>query len=293
MKLDPTRTKLLRDVWSRKLRSAYRSLNAAIRRLLIDQKVFGVINAGEWEFLGESEQIQRYADFLDAHVQQNIEIDWGEHTDKAYAKGLSRGYTDSTKSIAIAQSLQDQALFETTRQQFISLQLRRPPIQEKVKILKNRVLTDLKGVNQTMSARMQSQLIEGFQKGEHPRTIAKRLTSVTDKIGKVRAETIARTEVIRAHSEGQLDAMESMGVQTVGVQVEWSTAGDDRVCPQCSPMEGKVFKIRDARGLIPLHPRCRCAWLPYVPEFSAKKQRRKTTIRRGRTRSRALAAQSR
>lgn len=35
---------------------------------------------------------------------------------------------------------------------------------------------------------------------------------------------------IRAHAEGQLDALEQMGVEEVGVMVEWSTAGDDRVC---------------------------------------------------------------
>ena len=76
--------------------------------------------------------------------------------------------------------------------------------------------------------------------------------------------TLARTEVINAYTEGTLDSYERLGVEEVQGRAEWSTAGDDRVCPQCAGMEGAVFTIREARGLIPLHPNCRCAWLPVI-----------------------------
>lgn len=75
----------------------------------------------------------------------------------------------------------------------------------------------------------------------------------------------------RAYAEGQLEALEQLGVAEVGVEVEWlvsglgsTKAGYPSPCPQCAPMAGKVFKIAEARGLIPLHPRCKCAWAPHV-----------------------------
>ena len=43
---------------------------------------------------------------------------------------------------------------------------------------------------------------------------------------------------------------------------EWMTAGDQRVCARCQANEGHRFTIEQARNMIPLHPQCRCAWVP-------------------------------
>ena len=54
----------------------------------------------------------------------------------------------------------------------------------------------------------------------------------------------------------------------VGVMVEWLTAGGPvgfgpgKVGPRCNAIKGKVLKIAEARGKIPLHTRCRCTWIP-------------------------------
>jgi len=46
------------------------------------------------------------------------------------------------------------------------------------------------------------------------------------------------------------------------LMAEWQTAGDERVCPLCEPLDGTVMTIEEARGLIPRHPNCRCMWVP-------------------------------
>jgi hypothetical protein len=41
------------------------------------------------------------------------------------------------------------------------------------------------------------------------------------------------------------------------------TAGDDDVCEECQDLEDdNPYTIAQARGLIPAHPHCRCAWAP-------------------------------
>ena len=60
------------------------------------------------------------------------------------------------------------------------------------------------------------------------------------------------------------DAYEEAGIKGVKAKVEWVTAGDDRVCEECAGLEAEVFTLDQARGLIPLHPNCRCAWIPVV-----------------------------
>jgi len=42
------------------------------------------------------------------------------------------------------------------------------------------------------------------------------------------------------------------------------TAGDDRVCQDCEDIaEGGPYEIDEARDLIPSHPNCRCAFVPF------------------------------
>jgi SPP1 gp7 family putative phage head morphogenesis protein len=85
---------------------------------------------------------------------------------------------------------------------------------------------------------------------------------VVDSLVRSRALLVANNELIRAHADGQLDALEELGEEEVTAAVEWVTAGDDRVCKLCKPLDGVVLTVAEARGLIPRHVNCRCAWLP-------------------------------
>jgi SPP1 gp7 family putative phage head morphogenesis protein len=100
--------------------------------------------------------------------------------------------------------------------------------------------------------------------GRSPLDIAEALVDRVERVGLTRARLIARTEVIGAHAEATLNAYEEAGVTGVEVEAEWTTAGDDRVCPECESMEGRSFTLAEARGMIPAHPNCRCAFLPKI-----------------------------
>ncbi len=68
-----------------------------------------------------------------------------------------------------------------------------------------------------------------------------------------RMEMIARTEVLRAHNMGRLKFHERAGVQLL----EWLCMEDERSCPVCNGLDGKVFPI-DKFPQQPAHPHCRC-----------------------------------
>ncbi len=74
-----------------------------------------------------------------------------------------------------------------------------------------------------------------------------------------RATLIARTETLRAHNEGRKVFYRDVGIQ----KVKWLTAQDERTCPECAPLDGKIFKIDDAPGP-PCHPGCRCALVSVI-----------------------------
>jgi len=142
-----------------------------------------------------------------------------------------------------------------------------------------RSFDELKGITSALEKMISTSLAQSFAEGRGPyqiaRILARRATekgmdlSIEDSMGRAisaerRAVILARTEVIRAHSEANLNVFEEAKVEGVGVKAEWSTAGDDRVCPLCQPLEGQIFTIAEARGKIPLHPQCRCTWVPMV-----------------------------
>jgi SPP1 gp7 family putative phage head morphogenesis protein len=68
-----------------------------------------------------------------------------------------------------------------------------------------------------------------------------------------RMEVIARTEVLRAHNQGRLKFHDQVGVR----KLEWMTMDDERVCPVCGPLDGKVFDTNRFPQQ-PAHPNCRC-----------------------------------
>jgi hypothetical protein len=80
-----------------------------------------------------------------------------------------------------------------------------------------------------------------------------------------RADVLAETSIVEAHATGTLDALQLAGITAVTItpeRVRYVTAGDARVCSRCAPWAGRILPIAQARGLLPQHPRCRCAFLP-------------------------------
>jgi hypothetical protein len=106
---------------------------------------------------------------------------------------------------------------------------------------------------------------------------------VISKIGVQRGRALVAYAVVSAHANASLDTLEDLGVLMVMVTperirrapppvrdaegeeeiVEVLTAGDDDVCEECEDISvGGPYEIDEARGLIPAHPRCRCAFVP-------------------------------
>lgn len=179
------------------------------------------------------------------------------YVQSAYRQGMLNAYLSSKAA--------DNSITQT-QQQFMQEAFGAPEAMSKVELLGTRTFEELKGVTATMSSQMNQILAQGIADGDGAQEIADEMTDTIDGLTDTRALTIARTETIYAHAEGQLDSFDQLGVEDLGVLAEWSTAGDDRVCEECEDMEGKTFTIDEARGLIPLHPNCRCTWIPSEPK---------------------------
>ena len=241
-----------------------------------DQKalVSNIANT-RWKFHTDPEKIKAFQAWLKQQIASLIvgkteEELWRAYAEQGFKKGAGRAFDDvRMKKLKKRhpeifteehqQSVQD--FYRGTKEQFLRSAFARPVAVEKVKLLAGRSFDDLRGVTEQMSLKMSRALTDGLVQGDHPNKIAKALAEEVD-ISRDRAETVARTEIVRCHAEGQLEALEQLGVDEVGVTVEWTTSGDDAVCPQCEPLEGVVLKVSEAHGMLPRHPNCRCAFIP-------------------------------
>lgn len=275
---------MLRTSFARDVRRRFARVKTAVVQLVVTDDAFGLepnapfsVNAERqvWRFLTNEQKLTQFRRWLTKLVDEEILTTdaqgrpWtGRYVESAYRKGVIRAFVDA-RGKDIKKSTD---FFEGTKEQFLRSAFAAPERLAKVRLLATRAFEELRGITNTMATQLNRALANGIVQGQNPKQIARVMVRNIDGLSKARANMIARTEIVHAHAEGQLDTFEELG-EDVGVLAEWSTAGDDRVCPQCSPLEGKTFTVEEARGLIPRHPNCRCAWIP------ADEATRRTSLR--------------
>lgn len=172
----------------------------------------------------------------------------------AYQKGIERSRRELNKRI--------EGVDFRTSEPAISGAFNQPFHAERVGVLYSRTFTELQNVTGNMAQNIRRTLAQGMAEGRNPRDVARDMNRAVRALGKSRAETIARTEIVRAHHQANIREMRQAGIEQVQVKAEWQTAEDARVCPQCQRLNGDVLSIDQIDRMIPLHPNCRCVALP-------------------------------
>ena len=122
-----------------------------------------------------------------------------------------------------------------------------------------RSLTLAKSINLTTMDAMRQALAEGFEAGESIRQLSSRLEGYFTENAKYRAEMVARTEVISASNEGALHRYELEGIDKSEF---YPSPGACEVCLEIA--QDPIYVTKDASGVIPVHPNCRCTFLPVI-----------------------------
>lgn len=279
LKIDPTRTTLLRQQFYNAIKSRLKWLQQEIVKLIVEEDAFGLNTTqgvipftANTRFIFETSagKIRAFRSWLTQQINHGIlqvvggtdpQRPWTwQYIEPAYKKAITRAYAQATK----ASLLQSADFIRGQQFAFLNQAISGPVGLRQLEILATRSFNQLQGLTNAIATDLNRILADGFARGYDPKRIAREMVASIEGISRDRALTIARTEIVRAYAEGQLDALEALGIEEVIAIVEWITAGDDRVCPTCAQLNGIVLTIDQARGLIPLHPRCRCAWLPVV-----------------------------
>jgi HK97 family phage portal protein len=146
----------------------------------------------------------------------------------------------------------------------------------------------IRSVATTVQREVRDDIQASINLGESRSGTIKRVRTQFD--ARFKADRVVRTETIWAHNEGTVLAWKQSGVVTA---VKWDTVPDDRRCPYCASMHGKVQKLGGnwfdkGESLTvkdpvtgnditqkysyepikhpPLHPNCRCQQIPIIAD---------------------------
>lgn len=100
-------------------------------------------------------------------------------------------------------------------------------------------------------------IVDSVVLGRDVRKVSKELSKRME-VSLSDSKRIVRTETMRVLNDGCINAAIDRGY----TNVEWLAEKDDRLCDECSEMNGKILSIHHAPRI--LHPNCRCTILPVV-----------------------------
>lgn len=168
----------------------------------------------------------------------------------------------------------EQALEEYVAQDFAGvLDPSSPSIARTVELAARRLGKSYNGTTANLLAKT---LNTGIDEGEDLTQLTERVRQVYDYSDRVRAEAVAKTEAFYIANEGSREAYRQSGVVK---SMRWYTAEDERVCPWCGPIHGRVIGVNEvfykkgetleaegktlkldyrAIDVPPLHTSCRC-----------------------------------
>ena len=272
---DPTRTALVRRQFEAELTRRFEDLARAIREVIVEQNGFGeiksteelVTNQGKFDFPRSQDKVAAFMKWLRQQQSKDIlGITEGVPIESAASKAWTNLYIDSAYQRGIRQAgARLRQAGARVEDRWIDSAFNRPIHADRLGLIYTRTFSELEGITRTMDGRISRVLSLGMAEGKSPRQLAR---DITEEVGLSlrRAQVIARTEVVSAHAEATLNAYTEAGVKGVTIEAELSTTGDALVCPEREALEGREFPIEEARNLIPVHPNCRCAWVPAIKD---------------------------
>lgn len=154
--------------------------------------------------------------------------------EEGFGRGARRVFTRTGQQLKVGEITNKEPLKALARQQIIYLREMEEAIRQTVKDV----------------------ITVGLGEGKSIFEIKKDIMEKSQRITKHRAETIARSEIIKVSTEGTKQSMKEAGIE----RYLWLTARDNRVCLICQNMEkGNSYSFED--GPMPVkdsHPNCRC-----------------------------------
>ena len=279
-RVDPTKTLTLRRRFEADLVRRLKKVRRDIQTSIITNDAFALgprtpiqglianepISPRAFEFQTDSQKVDSFMAWLKTEVDREVlEVTRGT----AQSRVGNRRWTDTYIRAGYDKGIRNASgemrkQGATVSDRFVDAAFNRPIHADRAGLIFTRMFSELEGITNVMDQQISRVLAGGIIEGLGAKELARNINNRVDKIGITRSRVLARTEIVAAHAEATLNLYEEAGAEGVTVQAEFATAGDDDVCPECEALEGKIYTIEESHGIIPVHPNCRCTFLPVL-----------------------------
>ena len=292
---DPTGTTRLRNMFAKDINKRFIEFTIVVKRSVYNNDCFGLklqtnqmqpISEEEYKYKTSAEKVALFLLWAQTQVDRGIlsiggfQEPWtNKYVYEAYKRGVIRAHQELIKAGYKIPTIEEMG--------GIDVVLKNIAHAERLELLYSGTFTNLKGITDAMNTQISKILTQGFLNGETPALIARKLVAaingtgmgdlgITDTLGRFipaarRALMLAETEITRMFAEATLQEFRNWGVEGVTALAEFETMHDDKVCSKCASLQGKVFTLDEAQGVLPIHTKCRCLWLPYIEELQKYK----------------------
>jgi len=250
---EPTQTKTIRSQYAQRLRGRWAAIAAAIRTGVVERDAFGLdVDAlavdppgpRDFRFARTDAKVDAFIEWLRTQTDREFLDKFGGQNEwirRAYERGLK------------AASVELRAAGIATETPKVETLFRLPVHTEQLQRLWTRNFEAMERMTGATADEMRRVLVEGLDEGQGPREIARDLTDRVDAVGRTRANTIARTEVMHSHTAARSKEWDRHGVEQVGLLLA------PGACPECQALKaGEPYPTDRAPELLPRHPNCRC-----------------------------------
>lgn len=129
------------------------------------------------------------------------------------------------------------------------------------------------GNTEKLAQILNSELRQGLQQGKTTTEVAAKIATLMQSSFNS-AHRLVRTETMHYLNQSSLEAYKAGGVQFV----QFWAAMDERTCPSCGALHGKIYAI-DKVPVLPLHAHCRCTYLPVTDPKMLEKYLREEVVK--------------
>lgn len=245
---DPSRTLTLRRAYTADYNRRWKQVKAAGREFL---------QSGNLTAFTPEQQAAQYRAFLQTQIDQFVDPEgqWqNRYIRAAYTRGLNSAHMDLRRSGVPVDDADVVGQFAHA---------------QALAMLQAQARQDLRKINTVAMQQLQDKVALALASGMPLPEVQKVANDRINKIGMTRSRQLVGTLIVGTVADAFLNRVVDFGVALVSpiVEMQYTTAGDDRVCPVCEASATQdngngpgVYTIQEARGLIPQHVGCRCGW---------------------------------
>lgn len=281
---DPSRTRLFRSAFRRDLFAGLDEVRRKCYEFVVENDELGMgprptVNARRYAFMDDDRKAEEFRRLVAEQLREHFleKVEGGTITPraaayilKAYEAAVGRSFKESNRDL----SVRAPESFPIRQSDFARLVRRDPQTAARFRSLIARADEDAKAIAATLEARALSVAAEALASGASPKQLYARVNREVIALGRQRSELFVHQTMVRAAAEGQLDAFAALGKTEVSIWAEWVRMAN--ACPLCVKASKRgPYKIEKARGLIPLHVRCRCSWRLFAGENPKKKRKKR------------------